>query len=225
MKIDSKGFITVKEINGIPLVVSPIPTNTVEYKSVKTTNKKYIVIHNAGSKADDTTLNKYMSQDDYKIWHFTVDKDSITQGHSIYLSGYHTGDGENGAGNLYGIGIEIADKGDDSECEASARNAFKLIKFLQDESPFGPLTLKPHQFFSPNKKYCPKWILDNWGWQGFLDRYSLFRKENADEVIPHWAEKHYQSLNKKGIVIHERRFDDKITRGEVMALLDKMYKG
>lgn len=225
MKVDSSGFLNVKDIYGVPFVVAPIPTITKEYKSVKTTNKKYIVIHNAGSKADDTTLNKYMGQDDYKIWHFTVDKDSITQGHSIYLSGYHAGDGADGVGNLYGIGIEIADKGDDAECELSVRNAFKLIKFLQDESPFGPLTLKPHQFFSPNKKHCPKWILDNWGWEGFLERYSLFRKDHAAEVNPHWAEQHFQSLNKKGIVIHERRFDDKITRGEVMSLLDKMYRG
>lgn len=38
---------------------------------------------------------------------------------------------------------------------------------------------------------------------------------------PHWAEKHFKSLNDKGIVVHEKRFDDVITRGEVMALIDR----
>ena len=40
----------------------------------------------------------------------------------------------------------------------------------------------------------------------------------------HWARKFYDSLRKKGIVIHEERFDDKITRGEVFALLDQIVK-
>lgn len=37
----------------------------------------------------------------------------------------------------------------------------------------------------------------------------------------HWAERHFINLNKKGIKIHDRRFDEPITRGEVFALLDK----
>ncbi len=40
----------------------------------------------------------------------------------------------------------------------------------------------------------------------------------------HWAEKHYKSLNRKGVEIHEKRFDDNITRGEVFALLDRIVK-
>ncbi len=41
---------------------------------------------------------------------------------------------------------------------------------------------------------------------------------------PHWAQEHYDSLIKKGVVINETRFDDKITRGEVFALLDRIVK-
>jgi len=40
----------------------------------------------------------------------------------------------------------------------------------------------------------------------------------------HWAEKHYQSLLAKSIVINEKRFDDKISRGEIFALLDRIIK-
>lgn len=45
------------------------------------------------------------------------------------------------------------------------------------------------------------------------------------EVKTHWAEKHFRSLNEKGITVNERRFDDLITRGEVMALLDRGTNG
>lgn len=44
------------------------------------------------------------------------------------------------------------------------------------------------------------------------------------KCIEHWAEKHYESLNKKGVEIYEKRFDDNLTRGEVFALLDRIVK-
>lgn len=44
----------------------------------------------------------------------------------------------------------------------------------------------------------------------------------TDKIMPHWAEKYFYYLNKEGITIHEKRFDDPITRGEVMALLARM---
>ena len=44
------------------------------------------------------------------------------------------------------------------------------------------------------------------------------------KYVEHWAEKHYKSLNQKGVIIHEKRFDDNITRGEVFALLDRIVK-
>ncbi len=40
----------------------------------------------------------------------------------------------------------------------------------------------------------------------------------------HWAEKHFKSLKEKGVKIHEKRYDDNITRGEVFALLDRIVK-
>lgn len=38
----------------------------------------------------------------------------------------------------------------------------------------------------------------------------------------HWAQKHYDSLIAKGVEINETRFDDPITRGEALALLDQI---
>jgi N-acetylmuramoyl-L-alanine amidase len=40
----------------------------------------------------------------------------------------------------------------------------------------------------------------------------------------HWAQKHYDALISKGIIIHDKRFDDKITRGELFALLNQILK-
>lgn len=56
----------------------------------------------------------------------------------------------------------------------------------------------------------------------FLD-YTGTRKveTNMPEVQEHWAKESYYTLIKAGIQIDEMRFDDKITRGEVFALLAK----
>ena len=56
---------------------------------------------------------------------------------------------------------------------------------------------------------------------GFMDFIGKSYQESNPE---HWAEKHYNSLIAKGIIINEKRFDDPITRGEVFALLDQIVK-
>lgn len=49
-------------------------------------------------------------------------------------------------------------------------------------------------------------------------------KQPAEEPAKeHWAQKHYDSLIAKGVEISETRFDDPITRGEVFALLDRVF--
>ena len=40
----------------------------------------------------------------------------------------------------------------------------------------------------------------------------------------HWAEKSFKHLNDKGIEIHEKRFDEPITRGELFSLLDRVLE-
>lgn len=50
------------------------------------------------------------------------------------------------------------------------------------------------------------------------------KKKVIKEDKPHWAQVHYDNLVKKGVNIHETRFNDKMTRGEFFALLDRMIK-
>lgn len=51
---------------------------------------------------------------------------------------------------------------------------------------------------------------------------------NASEVIkmdqPHWADGIFKELNDNGITITDKRFDDKATRAEVLAMILQLYK-
>lgn len=51
-----------------------------------------------------------------------------------------------------------------------------------------------------------------------------FREELLKMEQPHWAEEYFKYLNDNGVEIKEERFDDKITRGEVFALLARLLK-
>ena len=49
----------------------------------------------------------------------------------------------------------------------------------------------------------------------------------AEPELPakeHWAQPYYDSLIAKGVEINETRFDDPVTRGEALALLDQIVK-
>ena len=217
---NNKGLWEGSDLHGIPFTVDLVPETTVEYKNTVPMIPKYLVIHNTGNRsktATDTANNNFMKNDDYVLWHFTVDEDSITQGHSFFRSGFHAGDGRTGKGNTTGIGIEITENGDVSK---AVENVFLLMMELEKQFP--DLIIKPHQFFSG--KYCPRWILDHWGWGGFIERYETTKKSYNTTSPEHWAETPFRSLISKGIMIHEQRFDDPITRGEMFALLDRVMK-
>jgi peptidoglycan LD-endopeptidase CwlK len=77
-----------------------------------------------------------------------------------------------------------------------------------------------------------------WGgnWKSFVDKphFEYSERLNFSEIRSgkrpsyfnvHWAEKHYKNLIEKGIIIHEKRYDDFITRGEVFALIDRLTGG
>lgn len=73
-------------------------------------------------------------------------------------------------------------------------------------------------------------VLNSWGKEFGADGYCYIpfnypTREHwniTDTIKPHWAEKYYYYLNKKGIIIHDRDFDEPITRGEAMALFARM---
>ena len=58
--------------------------------------------------------------------------------------------------------------------------------------------------------------------KGILDTLGIPYDEPEQPVKEHWAQQYYDSLIAKGVRIDETRFDDKITRGEMFALLDRI---
>lgn len=67
---------------------------------------------------------------------------------------------------------------------------------------------------------------DKWGDKGkcYLPYdYPITELWSITDKLPlHWAEPYYYFLNKNGVTIYDRQFDDPITRGEVMALLARL---
>lgn len=65
---------------------------------------------------------------------------------------------------------------------------------------------------------------------GICDYFDIENEEDIQTpdpeqtVKPHWAEVHYNSLNAKGIKIHDKRYDEPVTRAELFALLDRIAK-
>lgn len=53
----------------------------------------------------------------------------------------------------------------------------------------------------------------------------IVAEQKPVDETKHWAYPYYRSLKAKGIEINEMRFDDKVTRGEMFAMLDRIIKG
>ncbi len=79
--------------------------------------KKYVVIHNTGNYASGATAysnHRYQTTNSActsASWHYTVGKDGIYQALPDNEIGWHASDGSTGAGNYYGIGMEICVNG------------------------------------------------------------------------------------------------------------------
>lgn len=75
----------------------------------------------------------------------------------------------------------------------------------------------------------------SWGgdWKTFVDQphlqmtFGLNLKDLQSGILPdkpHWAESAYDYLNNKGLDLHEKRFDESVTRGEMFSLLERILK-
>lgn len=110
----------------------------------------------------------------------------------------------------YGICCEGNYEVEQKMPEAQFKSLIERIKFHVARFPKKPQVL-PHDAFL--KTACPGKFFP------MLEVYAAL-----EEKPEHWAEKPYKKLIDSGYVIHEKRFDDKITRGEVFALLAQERK-
>ena len=94
-----------------------------------------------------------------------------------------------------------------------------LMKYFIDK--YGEASVKFHRDNPTAGKSCPGTSLNKTVM--IREAKELDKKPTPQQPRPeHWAKKHKDSLARKGIVIHEERFDEPITRGELFALLDRL---
>ena len=127
-----------------------------------------IVIHNTANDAPAKNEIAYMNKNNNEVsFHFAVDDTEIVQGIELDRNAWHAGDG-NGKGNREGIAIEICySKSGGEKWLKAVENAAELTAKLLDERGWGTDRVTKHQDYSG--KHCPHRILDEYGWDKFLD--------------------------------------------------------
>lgn len=168
---------------------------------------KYIIVHHAA--------HPNCSVQDIHQWHiekgwagigyhfFTRKDGNIYRGRPIDTVGAHTlGQNEISIGVCLEGNLDIEDMP-----TAQADALVELLIYLQRSYP-GAKVAKHKDF---NDTSCPGRNFQN----------SLLSRATEQK---HWAEEYYTYLNENGVEIKEKRFDDKISRGESFALLARLLK-
>lgn len=181
---------------------------------------EYITIHSTGNMTSNAFgernwLLNAKENTRTASWHICVDEKQAIEAIPLDEVAWHAGDGR-GPGNMKSISIEICESGDRGK---TLQNAAELVAKLLHDRKWNTDRVKQHYDWSG--KNCPRILRDTGRWPEFLSmvRSELEKLQNP----PHWAQKYYDFLTiEKGIPIHDKRFDDVITRGEVFALLARI---
>lgn len=175
--------------------------------------KQYIVIHNTGNysaSANASAHDKYIqgleNNPDRKVsWHYTVDDTEIYHHLPDNETAWHAGDGSDGNGNKYGIGIEICVNGfpgvyEGEEYEAwlaqfmkAVKNASYLTAKLMIENNIDIDHVMQHYDFAPEKKNCPMQMR-------YTSGSGTFTRDEGDMWVYflNQVEKQYERLLKEG---------------------------
>lgn len=198
-------------------IVDHIPYSQLRRPNIKMT-PEYITIHSTANPSSTARNERNWltnpSNKNQASFHLVIDEKEAIECIPLNEVAWHAGDGR-GPGNTKSIGIEICESGDR---EKTLQNAIELVAKLLHERKWGIDRVKQHYDWSG--KNCPRILRDTGRWPEFLSRVKaeLTKLNNP----PHWAQKYYDYLISKGIVIHDKRFDDTITRGEVFALMARL---
>ena len=213
---------------------------------------KWIVIHYTGnySKGADAMAHYRYLQTAirYGSAHYFVDDKQIIQVIGDSFVAWSVADNQgfgkflNGCTNSNSISIEMC-VNSDSDQDKIYKNTLELTKNLMQK--FKVPVERVCRHYDVSRKDCPHNMRENnWAkwwqfkkdiekpieWQIDLSKDSEFGK-GAVKVIDkievkkeHWAEKSFGRLRDKGIDIHDKRFDEPMTRGEVFAILDRVLE-
>lgn len=171
--------------------------------SMKPKGVLFHTTNNWSPTADDDMHAEYMEKTAVNAsWHYTVDRDSVTQHLPLNENGWHAGDGYNGYYNRNFIGVEIAcnsTKYGSPIDKDTYNNAVGLVAMLVEEFNFTIDQVLPHNVVKG--KDCPHHTL--------FDR-DKFRKDVFDMVEKkkvkydysgHWAEKEIERVKELGIMV------------------------
>lgn len=191
----------------------------IEKLEVNVVNKPEILVihHTATATGTFEAIKKYHMET--KGWndigyHYYITKDGVAhKGRAEETIGSHTV-----GWNAKSLGICLEGNFDTEVPKEIQLNALrKLIKEIYSRR--GRLPIHYHNEYAD--KSCPgKFFYDKFRLQNEVDKVEEV-KTNVN-VEPHWAEKYFTELNNNGIIISEKRFDDKVTRGELFALLSRI---
>ncbi len=139
-----------------------------------------IVIHNTANDAPAKNEISYMHSNNKEIsFHIAVDDLEAVQGIELNRNTWNAGDG-NGKGNREGIAIEICySKSGGERWLKAVDNAAQVTAQLLEQYGWGIDKVTKHQDY--NGKHCPHRILDEYGWDNFLN---LVRAKMGEQPTP-----------------------------------------
>lgn len=145
-------------------------SHNLKYKygsQVKLTEITYHQTSNSATALNERNYLNNRKDNVYVSFHFVVDETQAIQCLPLNVHGWHSGDGANGTGNKYSIGVEIARSthSDINIRNQAIANGAKLIAQLMKENGIPMSKVKSHH--DRNGKHCPHDILDRYGEQKF----------------------------------------------------------
>ena len=145
-----------------------VPSSKYSIKCPYSMTPKYITIHNTSNSAPAQNEISYMKNNNNATsYHVCVDEKYVIQTIPFNRNAWHAGDGANGTGNRYSIGIEIArSTGDINLFKQAEQNCAMYVAQLLKNYGWGIDRVKRHKDWSG--KNCPHKTIEL-GWQRFLN--------------------------------------------------------
>jgi N-acetylmuramoyl-L-alanine amidase CwlA len=142
-----------------------------------------IVIHNTANDASAENEIAYMHRNNDKVsFHFAVDDTKVIQALPLSRNSWNAGDGRLGKGNRQGIAIEICySKSGGERWLKAVKNAAELTAKLLKDYGWGIDKVTKHEDYSG--KHCPHRILDEYGWNNFLNLVKGYLYPTSDNSI------------------------------------------
>lgn len=152
---------------------------------------KKIVVHETANDASARDEISYMISNNNEVsFHYAVDDVEVVQGVPENRNAWHAGDGGKGKGNREGLAIEICySKSGGERWHKAIENAAQFIADKLKERGWGIDKVTKHQDYSG--KHCPHRILDEYGWDNFLNLITMYldNEKSVDVFYQVWDSK------------------------------------